>query len=540
MRQASMTQLLARFEAGEELTTEEILIVAGSGVHLRAEHILILAAAGEGEMLEYKLQNEGQPDVSELLAALANAARGATVLSGVADDGEIIGVKRANAIISLYKSAARNCKPPLEEPLITYPVEVEGKQIVVATLPPLRDAVYSHSGIYRQRSGSANVALSDLAFANLVLARRGRGFDQRPVSDATIGDLDPALITALFEGRAKLGALFGDEDDFEAESFPSTQAFEVLASLGVLKREGGSFVPTYAGILVAGRDPQRSLPEATLQCVRFRDQTALEIVDRLELHGTTGKQLRGAVAFVSRNTPMGAKIEVAEREDIPAYPPPAVREMIVNALMHRDYQREAKVNLNIFSDRIEVLSPGGLLPGLNIGDLEGQHELRNKTLGPLMLWLRQAEGLGTGVRRMRAALRQAGMADPIFESSEYWFRAVIYAKDAVMDTTPLVAVRASGSGAAPVVIPQPWFSLNERQHQLLRDFTAARGGEISTYAYSKRFDISVPQALRDLNTLVGRSLMDRVGRGKRTLYIMRWHSSSDVDSSRGTGAEDPA
>jgi ATP-dependent DNA helicase RecG len=102
--------------------------------------------------------------------------------------------------------------------------------------------------------------------------------------------------------------------------------------------------------------------------------------------------------FFKRNTRLANKIVEFKRVDIPEYPFEAIREAVVNALAHRDYLREgANVQIDIFDDRIEVTSPGGLLPGLNIKKLEGSHETRNKKICEIFHETKDMERFGTGI-----------------------------------------------------------------------------------------------------------------------------------------------
>jgi len=127
---------------------------------------------------------------------------------------------------------------------------------------------------------------------------------------------------------------------------------------------------------------------------RFRGNVRIEFLDSTEIFGPFYKMLDEMEIFFKRNTRLANKIVEFKRVDIPEYPFEAIRESVVNALAHRDYLREgANVQIDIFDDRIEVTSPGGLLPGLNIKKLEGSHETRNKRYGKIWHRYRKNEKL---------------------------------------------------------------------------------------------------------------------------------------------------
>jgi predicted HTH transcriptional regulator len=339
------------------------------------------------------------------------------------------------------------------------------------------------------------------------------------VVELSARDLDAAEVMQLLSGRALLGGPLGEDAGAEAPVYPSAQATALLLSMGVLREEGGNLRPTVAGLLAVGRSPQAALPEATVQCARFRGVGADEFLDRVEISGNLPQQLRQAQVFVRRNTALAARIGGLEREDVPEYPTIAVREAIVNALLHRDYSRTAKTNINIFDNRLEIISPGGLLPTLSIDDLDGTHEPRNRALGALLLWLRVAESWGTGIRRMREAMKAAGLPEPVLQNSEGWFRVTLYGRGVA--SQPGAAVFPIADGDDLEVIPAAWRELNERQIDLLRTLTQAGAGSITTREYTARYSISEPQALRDINQLMKMGLLERRGGSKRTFYVLR-------------------
>ncbi len=323
----------------------------------------------------------------------------------------------------------------------------------------------------------------------------------------------------LLTGRTLLGGTLGEDAGAEPPVYPSAQATELLLSMGVLREEGGSLRPTVAGLLAVGRNPQAAMSEATVQCARFRGVGADEFLDRVEISGNIPQQLRQALVFVRRNTALAGRIGGLEREDVPEYPTIAVREAIVNALLHRDYSRTAKTNINIFDNRLEIISPGGLLPTLSIAELDGAHEPRNRALGALLLWLRVAESWGTGIRRMREAMRAAGLPEPQLQNSEGWFRVTLYGRQTVSSFNAAAFPFAEGDEAE--VMPEAWRGLNERQIDLLRTLTQAGAGSITTREYTGRYSISEPQALRDINQLLKMGLIERRGGSKRTFYVLR-------------------
>jgi predicted HTH transcriptional regulator len=128
-------------------------------------------------------------------------------------------------------------------------------------------------------------------------------------------------------------------------------------------------VPTTVGILLFGRERLDRFPDAYLQAGRFAGAGRANLADRAELTAYPVLAIEQAVGFVERNTRLGMTIDRVRRHDLPAVPPAAVREELVNAIAHADYaQRGAPIRVAVFDDRIEVENPGILLPGLTMDD----------------------------------------------------------------------------------------------------------------------------------------------------------------------------
>jgi predicted HTH transcriptional regulator len=134
--------------------------------------------------------------------------------------------------------------------------------------------------------------------------------------------------------------------------------------------------------------------------------------------------LEEALAFVKRNTRQGLAVRGLQHSETCDYPPVALREAVINALVHADYaQRGLPLRLALYEDRIEVENPGGLPPGLTFEDIRrGFSKLRNRVVGRVFHELKLIEQWGSGIRRMTTACVQAGLAEPDFEEIGTGFR----------------------------------------------------------------------------------------------------------------------
>lgn len=130
---------------------------------------------------------------------------------------------------------------------------------------------------------------------------------------------------------------------------------------------------------------------------------------------------------MNRNTRRSLEVQGSKHAEIPEYPPVAVREAIANAMVHADYaQQGSPISVAIFEDRLEIYNPGGLLPGLTVEDIQtGVSRLRNRVIGRVFHELGLIEQWGSGIQRMTAACRAAGLAQPILEEVGSGFRVTL-------------------------------------------------------------------------------------------------------------------
>ena len=193
----------------------------------------------------------------------------------------------------------------------------------------------------------------------------------------------------------------------------------------------------YFGYLVAdltdslklqdGRDREAHFPDAWIQAGRFAGTDKTNIVDSVALHGPRPKVIEAAIQFVQKHGLHGFDFGAVRRTDHWSLPPVALREAVINAVVHADYaQRGAPLRVSIFDDRVEVESPGLLPPGLTVDDLRrGVSKLRNRVIGRVFQELGLIEQWGSGIQRISAACRDAGLPPPQLEEIGTRFRVTL-------------------------------------------------------------------------------------------------------------------
>mgnify|MGYP005851913663 CR=1 FL=1 len=252
--------------------------------------------------------------------------------------------------------------------------------------------------------------------------------------------------------------------------------------------------PTNAGIVMFGYDPQLYLPQSEVVCIKYADPLGVKrYIDRKNFHGTLPTLIDQASGFLRQYIRIGATIRGFYREDEPEYPYEALREAVVNTVVHRDYSRSGEtVRVFMFPDRVEVRNPDGLLPGITLDDLVAMR-VTSVPRNPLIAgFLRDVPGymerIGSGIRFMIREMQALGLPDPEF--AEHYDFVVTF------------------RNGFPATVPD---ILNERQMKALE--LVRVHGSISTSEFCTATGASPSTGLRDLTELVKRGLL--VARGKR-------------------------
>ena len=428
----------------------------------------------EGKTLEFKRDLSSPDGALKTIVAFANTA-GGTLLVGMEDRSRHVrGVPEPldleERVANLVTDGITPRLVPEIDILAWRRTHVLALQIHPSSARPHHLSREGPAGGVYVRVGSTNRRADAEMIEELRRFARGEGFDEQPL---------PGLDSEALDFRAA------------SESFASVRklARRDLESLRLLTDYQGRKVPTAGGVILFGKDRERHFPDAWIQAGRFGGTDKTRIVDGLVIHALPVRAIEEAIAFVQKHTLHGAEIGSVRRKERWSLPPVAVREAVINAIVHTDYaQRGAPLRLSIFDDRLEVENPGLLPFGLTIEDLpRGVSKLRNRVIGRVFHALGLIEQWGSGIQRMTAACREAGLGDPVFEEVATRFRVTI--------TTTRVG--------RPV--------LDETDQAILAALDADKGRSTSDIADSIGL---TPRATRTrLARLVGRGLVREIGTG---------------------------
>lgn len=455
-------------------------------------------------------------DLAVTLAAMANTD-GGTVVVGLAPRlakkppgaGAAVGIRGvrnpAETLDRIFQAAL------MSEPSLVLPMPkiatCGGAPLVVVTVPPGLPNVYPVGGRYYGRMGAHNEPLPPRRLRQLLMERGVVQFESEVPPGATLDDLDMDQVQAYWAGLdlPNLGLP------------PETEAWQqFLLRRGCLRSIDGQLVPTNAGILLFGRHPQQYLPSAVIQAARFAGKTFSDQFIKQELHGSLLVQLRQAEAFLRQNMRSLVKMTGLAHEEAAEYPFEAVRELLVNAVAHRDYNAQGDlIHLHLFSDRLEVHSPGALPGPVNLENLLQARFARNAVITQVLADLGFVERLGYGLDRVVAAMEQAGLPPPHFEEIARSFRVTLYNE---VDNLRREHLRVDQELAEMAAFLK--LGLNSRQKKALAYLL--RHERITNHEFQELCPkVHVETLRRDLVELVLLGLLIKIGDKRATYYILK-------------------
>ena len=194
----------------------------------------------------------------------------------------------------------------------------------------------------------------------------------------------------------------------------------MLANIEAAERVADKLLFRNAGVLFFARNVRHFFPQAYITCLLAKGKDKVHILDRKDFDGGLVADIENALRFIERNTRTAYRIEGLKRQNIPEYPMKALREAITNAVMHRDWFFDgANVFVEIYTDRIEVVSPGSLPKGVTLADLGRKSVRRNALVSDLLHRIDFVEKAGTGIRRIRDEASAQDCPEPQFEANSF-------------------------------------------------------------------------------------------------------------------------
>lgn len=429
--------------------------------------------------------------LAESLVALANSDGGLIVL-GVDRDGRPAGeVWEEEAELALREAAAL-CLPPV--PTQFQAVELPAGRFIGIQVPRSLELHSLSDGRVLVRRRDENRPLTGDEIRALAASRPTLDFETEPVPGARFDDLDRETMREYLDRRE---ARTGQRPD---------SVSQLMHEIGASDRDNN---PTLIGVLLFGRNPQAFLPQSGVVFVKFPgteprgEDGGVGYGRRAELTGPLAAIVERAWSIVFDEMRIGATVNDLEREEVLEYPRRAVREALINAVAHRDYRISGRrIEIRMYADRLEIISPGGLPGYMTLDNLVDEHFSRNPRLVAGLFQWGYIEELGLGIDQMIEEMLQAGHPPPEFRATPHSFTVILSNK----------RERATA--------PRWTRSMNERQTRAVN--FVRESGSITNREYRQLCPDVSPETLRlDLADLVDRGVLLKIGSKKGTYYILK-------------------
>jgi ATP-dependent DNA helicase RecG len=452
--------------------------------------LVTLLSRNEGKTLEFKRDLSSPQNVLKAIVAFANTS-GGVILLGVEDKTKRVrGIQDVLAEEERLASMISDSISPALVPSIEVMPWRKTQVLAVEIYPsPNRPHYLNREGPVAGvlvRVGSTNRRADSFLIDEMRRYKQVSSFDEQPMPDLNSEAVDFRVASEYFKPIRKL-TLHG------------------LQNLKLTARSQGRIVPTVGGILLFGPARLRHFPDAWIQAGRFAGADRRRILDSAEIRSYLPGAAEEVITFLRKHMTREAVIGPVKRTDLWTFPLVAVREAIMNAIVHADYaQPGAPIRVALFDDRLEVENPGLLPFGLTIEDIQkGISKLRNRVIGRVFQELGLIEHWGSGIQRMTAACRDRGLDAPHLEEIGTHFRVTL----------------SSLRRHAPAI--------DKRDQAILGALAANLDRGLSTSRIARRIGLSPRSARTRLASLVERGLVAEIGSGPQDPH-RRYHLISDA------------
>jgi predicted HTH transcriptional regulator len=404
---------------------------------MKETELLQILVRGENSRHKFERNETNVDSISAELVTFANSG-GGILFVGVTDSGQVTGldaagVRRFNQLISNITS--QNVQSPVH--LTTKNIQTaQGIVIVVTVANGLNKPYRDNLGRIWVKDGADKRQVTAPEEIQRMFPRPGLiHTDVIPVENTSIADLDEKAFNDYFARR------YGQSPEASGQTLS-----QVLQSIGL----GDGQKLNLASLLLFGKSPQRYRPVSTIKAVAFPGTVRYDIhyLDSEDIDGTLSEQYRRSLAFVKRNLHHIQGNQNFNSLGILEIPEQVIVELLVNALVHRDYFASASILLLIFADRIEIISPGHLPDGLSMEQvLAGKSIRRNFTLADHATKILPYRGTGTGIARVLKDWPETRLIDDVAGNE---FKAVI-ARPVIKQITSKVTQKVTSKTNSKIV-----------------------------------------------------------------------------------------
>ena len=453
-----------------------------------------------------RLEFKAQPNIDAIAKAITSFVntQGGDLVVGIADDKKVVGVENAQEQANILQSAlAKTIKPTA--PVSVLVINYKKKDVILISVWEGAKKPYQYKGTIYNRAGQATKAVKPEELTELISQRKQADFhwERMPVLGAELKDLDTEEIkqTIKHYKEYRKDAVISDIEDF-------------LVQVGLI--QNGNI--TNACMVLFGKNPIRFIPQSRIRLTLYPSKTSgNQFIDDKMFEGNIFKNITAILEYLDIIYGKTLKVEGVLRTDKPNYPVLALREGLLNAIVHRDYNSvKGFLQISIYSDRTEISNYGTLPDGITIADLKKEHSsiLRNPDIAQMCFYRRYIEMLGSGTQRMIRDCKENKFKIPVWKQTEHTttvtFPDVTHHRksDAVNDgVSDAVNDVVNNSVADSVTEP-----VRERLAGILQMLYDTVGVKVADLVV--KFDVSERTIKENLKTLTDAGLIEYIGSKK--------------------------
>jgi ATP-dependent DNA helicase RecG len=445
-----------------------------------------IISGGESYTVEFK--ESPDKELPSEVCAFANASGGKLYI-GIHDNGYAVGTDTSNAARSRIQDTINKIEPRLNVRLDVI------DNIVVLTVPEGTHKPYSCPNGFYLRSGPNSQKLDRDSIIEFFQNEGRVRYDEIVREDLPVHGHFNEDAYKRFIRLAKITEVH-DRDT-------------TLKNLKCAAEARGRLCFTNAGALFFRKnDEDIEYRHAGVVCALYKGTTKAYILDAKELNVNLMSNIDDAIVFLKKHLRLSYKIESVRRENILELPEDALREAVVNAVCHRDYfEKGARVMVEIFDDRVDVVSPGGVCKGITPENFGTVSITRNNTVATLLNRSDYIEQMGTGIERMKNAAKEANVDEPVFELSGFF-------KVTFKRNEPGTAI-----GRQSAVNRPPSASAADREHKI--KMFIEKHGQVKVSELTEVIELSEGRVRDLLRKMVNEGTIEKVGNNRYASYVLK-------------------
>lgn len=452
------------------------------------EALEVILCEGESHTVEFK--ESADKDLPSEVCAFANTS-GGKVLIAVNDKGHIVGTDTCNAARSRIQDTISKV-----EPRLNVCIDVVDR-IIVLTVPEGMQKPYSCPAGFFLRSGPNSQKLDRNSIIEFFQGEGRIRYDELIREDLPITERFDEAAYRRYIKNAKIS------DVLERDA--------ILRNLNCAGLSGGKLYFTNAGALFFRQNDEDVLfRHAGIVCALYKGTNKAYVLDAKELNGDLVSNVNDAMIFLKKHLRMSFKIESLRRENVLELPEDALREAVVNAVCHRDYfEKGARVMVEIFDDRVDITSPGGVCKGITRENFGTISITRNSVIASMLYRIGYIEQMGTGIMRMRMATKESQVADPEFELSGLF--TVSFKKSEAFRRSQSVAVSDNKRKTS---------EKQANNKQIILSYLDEHG-QATVAVFAEVLALSESRVRAILSEMVKEHMIDKVGKTKSSYYVLK-------------------